>query len=393
LPSGRQKNFGLGIASMSAAELKQAILASGIETQDETAASLAQKLSAKKIPFSMIKHLTDAHIKKITDDMLEQLALRAIIAKLDLGERAIQEKTSEETEPQSMKAANAELNAACEELKGRLNDGSPDSAALDRLQRAILGAKEYEINVSRAEDLQRKYEESIQSLGVQAIVDSLPGLTFDDIAARVDPEFTMVLLGATGSGKTTFLNLLHSLDFILMLPQLNEETIKGLPRKNDTSKEADQDSDMKSKTQAVSKYSIPFPGSSKKPTTSRKSITVLDTPGLGDTGGIEKDKAHVLKIVAELEKHEVLHCIVLVINGKDTRMNAHLEYVLGELSGILPRNVMEQIVVVFTQCATKFDLKFDLNELKRIMTVLPRTSICIDNPHGQIEEIKKTFTD
>ena len=63
---------------MSAADVKAAILASGIEVADEIATSLSQKLSAAKLTFNKLHFLSDANVEKITSEITEQVALREI---------------------------------------------------------------------------------------------------------------------------------------------------------------------------------------------------------------------------------------------------------------------------------------------------------------------------
>ena len=63
---------------MSAADVKAAILASGIEVADEVATSLSQKLSAAKLTFNKLHFLSDANVEKITSAITEQVALREI---------------------------------------------------------------------------------------------------------------------------------------------------------------------------------------------------------------------------------------------------------------------------------------------------------------------------
>ena len=66
---------------MNAGDVKKAILESGIEIEDEIAASLAQKLTASKIPLSKVHFLSEANVEKLTSQILEQVALRELIAK------------------------------------------------------------------------------------------------------------------------------------------------------------------------------------------------------------------------------------------------------------------------------------------------------------------------
>lgn len=87
-----------------------------------------------------------------------------------------------------------------------------------------------------------------------------------------------MIVGMTGVGKTTFLN---SLVNKIMDVQM-EDNFRYF-----VSKENFQDSNGKSSTQRVNIYSIPKQGRMKK------SIRLIDIPGLGDTDGIKKDKQNL----------------------------------------------------------------------------------------------------
>ena len=83
-------------------------------------------------------------------------------------------------------------------------------------------------------------------------------------------------------------------------------------------------------------------------------VTLIDTPGFGDSRGIEEDKKHSQKIVDALKEADFVNCICLVINGSMSRMNATLKYVLTEVTAILPREVLNNVIVVFTKTADPF---------------------------------------
>ena len=45
-------------------------------------------------------------------------------------------------------------------------------------------------------------------------------------------------------------------------------------------------------------------------------IGIIDTPGFGDSRGMDEDKNHTQKIIASLKEVEHVNCVCLVINGR-----------------------------------------------------------------------------
>ena len=65
-------------------------------------------------------------------------------------------------------------------------------------------------------------------------------------------------------------------------------------------------------------------------------LTLVDTPGLLDSDGIEKDKAHIKNIVNAVAALGDIHGVLLVHKGSDCREDPSLSYMIGEFKNMLP---------------------------------------------------------
>ena len=182
----------------------------------------------------------------------------------------------------------------------------------------------------------------------------------------------MLLLGETGSGKTSFLNLICNYAHLQKLGHhFNKDGFEKLQQFNDP--ELEKGCKMGSKTSETRLYEVDELG-----------LWVIDTPGLGDFGG---DEENLKKIISCIEEEEYINCICIVINGRQTRITANMKYALTEIASILPIPVLGQVLFVFTNVADPLDLYFDPNEFKTYFgkKVDITAYTCIDNPYSRFE--------
>jgi hypothetical protein len=83
----------------------------------------------------------------------------------------------------------------------------------------------------------------------------------------------------------------------------------------------------------------------------------LDTPGLGDTRGIEKDDENISMIIDEVIKTENLNAVLLMLNGTDPRINTRVKYVLAKLQGMLPTEFIQNLFILMSNVDLKPNLK------------------------------------
>ena len=200
---------------------------------------------------------------------------------------------------------------------------------------------------------------------------------------RISPikEYKLLLVGETGSGKTSFLNLICNTAVIQSNFDYKLDSFQDF---NDIQLENAASQPMQSKTSGAKLYKAKLCG---------LSLGIIDTPGFGDSRGIEQDKENIQKVISCIKEEKYINCVCLVINGRLSRNTADLKYVLTQIASILPRAISNNLIVVFTNTAKEFDLNFDLDELnntyfgKQIDT--DRVAFCIENPYCILDKARK----
>lgn len=194
---------------------------------------------------------------------------------------------------------------------------------------------------------------------------------------RDQTSFKMLLIGETGSGKTSFLNLLCNCGLIQALGF--EEGLEQFRQFNDVKLENASSRKMESKTSGAKLYKVEL---------GELKVGVIDTPGFGDSRGIEEDKKHSKKIVDALKCEEYINCVCLVVNGRQARMSATLRYVLTEITSVLPRDVLKNVIVVFTNTADPLELNFDTELFREYFGEEIEHQFTIENPYCRFEKAK-----
>ena len=192
----------------------------------------------------------------------------------------------------------------------------------------------------------------------------------------------MLLIGETGSGKTSFLNLIYNCGLVQALHVGFAEGFAHFRGFNDIKLENAVANKMESKTSDAKLYNVELCG---------LKMGVVDTPGFGDSRGIEEDEQNVRRIIDALKEEEYLNCICLIINGRYCRMSVTLRYVLTEVTSILPREIVSNVIVVFTNTADPLVLNFDPNWLKTFFgrEIEDSRMFCVENPYCKFGRAKK----
>ena len=193
-------------------------------------------------------------------------------------------------------------------------------------------------------------------------------------------EYKILMIGETGSGKTSFLNFICNAEIIQKVSI--DAASASLRSFHDIELENAQASPMESKTSGAKLYETKICG---------LDVGVIDSPGFGDSRGLKQDKANSKAIVSALRAEDYINCICLIINGRTSRISATLKYVMSEITAILPRAVLNNIVVVFTNSADFLDVNFDVQLLYEYFgQEVPQHHIfCIENPYCRFEKAKQ----
>jgi len=143
---------------------------------------------------------------------------------------------------------------------------------------------------------------------------------------------TIMVIGQTGAGKTTLLNSI--INYILHI-KLSEKRRFMIIQEYNTSQ-------VQSVTSFTSIHYI-------KSHNNYPYIKIIDTPGLGDTKGINKD----LEITAQLtkllyEEIEQLDAICFVIKSSDVRLTSVQKYIFNSIIDLFDKDMSNKFIIMLT---------------------------------------------
>ena len=156
-------------------------------------------------------------------------------------------------------------------------------------------------------------------------------------------EKVLLLVGGTGSGKTTWINGLFN--YIHGMEWTDEYRVKLIEEMTPGGKH----NQAFSQTKEVMPYTIYRSPWFKVPF----SITVIDTPGFGDTQGIHRDKEIVQQITTFLKtraRGRITHidAIGFVIQSSLARLTPTQRYVFNSITSLFGKDVADNIFLLLT---------------------------------------------
>ncbi|XP_067249267.1 uncharacterized protein [Chanodichthys erythropterus] len=149
---------------------------------------------------------------------------------------------------------------------------------------------------------------------------------------------TIMMIGATGAGKTTLINSM--INYIL-----------GVQWKDDFRfvliDEGKQKSQAESQTSEITAYQINYMDGFKIP----HSLTIVDTPGFGDTRGISHDQKITKKIQDFFSARggiDRIDAVCFVVQASLARLTHTQKYVFDSILSIFGKDIAENILVLVT---------------------------------------------
>jgi len=182
---------------------------------------------------------------------------------------------------------------------------------------------------------------------------------------RVNSDgYTILLVGETGTGKTSLLSLFAN---ILAGRRHGHYTLV-----HDQANEAGGGEEQ-SQTQVAKLYKFRSKNGIK--------LRILDTPGLGDTRGIEQDEEHKKTIARAIEKSiPLVTAVVILANGTVPRLNVSTEYALGSLSSMFGGTLTQSIAILFTNVQDQLARNFREDSLPEVLRGSNYHPFWINNP-------------
>ena len=181
---------------------------------------------------------------------------------------------------------------------------------------------------------------------------------FDIMAENCKREINILLLGETGVGKSTWINAFANYLRFESLESAAEETtpyaVIGarfvITDKGTYTQREIQIGDEKitqnekfeigaSSTQEPKSYVFPF---------ENHVIRLIDTPGIGDTRGIDKDAENFEAILKYLSMFNELHGICILLPPNSSRLTIIFKFCIQELLSHLHKTATQNIVFCFT---------------------------------------------
>lgn len=145
---------------------------------------------------------------------------------------------------------------------------------------------------------------------------------------------TILLVGQTGSGKTTLINTM--VNYVIGVKfedkvwfQITEE---------------EQKEQTESQTSSVTVYQIHIKGNP-------VSLTIIDTPGYGDTRGQEHDKAitdNLQKLFESYGEIDTIHAVGLVVKSSENRLTDFQTYIFNSVLSLFGADIENNIVILMT---------------------------------------------
>lgn len=143
-------------------------------------------------------------------------------------------------------------------------------------------------------------------------------------------KVSMVFLGETGTGKTTLL-------------QAVEDWLNGTPYEERCMARTRSQSGTQGQSQT--KKTRQFVINNHKYV-----VCTIDTPGIGDTEGFEADRKHADDITQFLSHDCEFNAICILVRNGTNRVTTTMQYVISEIKTHLPKELIDNIVVIVTRC-------------------------------------------
>ncbi|XP_067033106.1 uncharacterized protein [Acropora muricata] len=161
------------------------------------------------------------------------------------------------------------------------------------------------------------------------------------------PEKVIMVVGSTGSGKTTTVNAM--INHVLGVQWKDDFRLKMIHESSSNQRAEMIGNQAYSQTQFVSCYTLPYMEGFKVP----YNLTIVDTPGFGDTRGIERDKVITEQIRRFFNTKgsagiDHIDAICFMAQAGNPRLTPTQQYVFDRILAMFGKDITKNILVLFT---------------------------------------------
>lgn len=147
------------------------------------------------------------------------------------------------------------------------------------------------------------------------------------------PNKVVLMVGETGSGKSNLINAM--INYIMGIRWEHKLWLEVIEIPEDQTQ---------SQTKAVTVYEV-------SAHSSPFILTVIDTPGFGDTEGFDKDR-RISEALQQLFRSEdgihEIHAVCIVLNATEVRFHERKRYILDEILSLFGKDIDKNILLLLT---------------------------------------------
>lgn len=231
-----------------------------------------------------------------------------------------------------------------DDIKDWIDEAKLPKSKGRKLRNAIAAVKSGEY-VSADEDMKTdaaprdrvKYEPGFHNIQCKRVAFDARAMKGSQRVVSTGSNKIVMVVGQTGAGKTTFLNSMAN--YIYNVQFEDQFRLKLIIEQEKKGGQA------VSQTDVVSAYFIKKPKGSRIP----YDLTVVDTPGFGDTRGIGQDE----KIVANIKDFfenvlDSIDAVCFVVKATETRLTGSQTYIFNSVLNLWGKDMKENIFILMT---------------------------------------------
>ncbi|CAG2105288.1 unnamed protein product, partial [Medioppia subpectinata] len=168
-------------------------------------------------------------------------------------------------------------------------------------------------------------------------------------------EITILLLGQSGVGKSTFINALVNYLSFENMDEANGQPICLIPVSFTIADPmtvrpvsvalGDQDFDENTEDPTKSATKIP---KCYKFQNDNIVLNIIDTPGVADTAGVDKDQTHMQNILDFISNYREINAFCVLLKPNDAKVDVVFKYCMFQLFTHLNKSAANNILFLFT---------------------------------------------